>query len=315
VGLLAGRRIRAAERQGPFDILHFHTQAAAYTSLARMRRTPAIVSIDCTQHLASQEAASRVAELSYRPNIIHDGFVFRAAAAITATSQWAGRDLAAVYPDCAAKLHVIPYPVNLDAFGRDWIDERRKRTRGADNRTRVLFIGGDFPRKGGPELLDAWCAGGFAGRAELDLVTDWPIRADEVPAGVNLVGGVQPYTDRWLDLWRRADLFVMPTRHEAFGMVFQEAAASGIPAVATRINAIPELVEDALTGLLVGPGDRRALAGAIGTLLDSPDLRHRMGSAARHRIERCGAPASYAAKLGSIIERLPRPEDDQRRAR
>src|SRR5712692_5955724 len=50
VGLLAARRITAAERQGFFDVLHLHTQATAYASVARMKRTPAIVSLDCTQH-------------------------------------------------------------------------------------------------------------------------------------------------------------------------------------------------------------------------------------------------------------------------
>src|SRR5207247_1794603 len=68
VGLLASRRIAAAERSGSFELLHFHTQAAAYASLERMKRTPSIVSIDATQQLASREAASPLARLTYQPN-------------------------------------------------------------------------------------------------------------------------------------------------------------------------------------------------------------------------------------------------------
>ena len=69
-------------------------------------------------------------------------------------------------------------------------------------------------------------------------MTDWPLDATVLPPGVKNIRGVRPYTSAWRDLWRRADLFVMPTRHEAFGMVFQEAAVAGIPAIATRINAL-----------------------------------------------------------------------------
>ena len=87
--LLAARRIAAADRHGPIDLLHFHTQATAYASLGRMTRTPSIVSIDATERQASVEMTSRLARWTYRPNVIHDGRVFRAARAIVATSRWA----------------------------------------------------------------------------------------------------------------------------------------------------------------------------------------------------------------------------------
>ena len=302
VGWLAARRIKTEERRGAFDALHFHTQATAYASLARMRTTPSIVSLDCTQHLASLEAPSRLARASYRASIVHDGHVFRAATAIVATSRWAARDLAAGYPDCASKVRVLPFPVDVDAFGRNWIDERAARARQArDYRPRVLFMGGDFPRKGGTELLDAWREGRFNECAELDVVTDWPLQPATIPAGVSITRGVAPYSHRWLELWRRADLFVMPARHEAFGIVYEEAAASGIPAIGSDINAVPEIIADGVTGLLVHPGDRTALVRALGALVDSADLRERLGRAARQHVSQRAAVPVYAATLGSII--------------
>ncbi|HZW53089.1 MAG TPA: hypothetical protein VFF00_03595, partial [Candidatus Elarobacter sp.] len=78
LGWLARRRLRAAERHGGFDVLHLHTQSAAYTNVARMARTPAIVSIDSTSRLASLEASSAAGRWSYKPNVVHDGIVFRA---------------------------------------------------------------------------------------------------------------------------------------------------------------------------------------------------------------------------------------------
>jgi alpha-maltose-1-phosphate synthase len=304
VGLLARRRMAAAERHGAFDLLHFHTQATAYASVVRMRRTPSIVSIDATQHLASREAGSSLARLSYRPNILHDGLVFSGAGAIIATSEWAARDLMADRPDCAHKVSVMPYPVRL-CLDADGIRDRFTRAGSQPRRiVRVLFMGGDFPRKGGPELLDAWRQGAFADRATLDLVTDWPLAGAQLPPGVRCIRGIVPDTPAWLDLWRQADLFVLPTRHEAFGMVFQEAAAAGLPVVATNINAIPEIVQEQQGGILVTPGDRRGLIQAMRMLIDSPDLRLRMGTLAFERIGLQGAPARYASRLEAIIHRL-----------
>jgi len=301
VGLLAARRISEVERRSRFDVLHFHTQASAYASVGRMKQTPAIVSIDATQQLASLEAASPLSKLSYKPNMSHDGRVFAHAAAITATSEWAARDLSVHYPSCAQRVHVMPYPVRTIA-DEAWIRQRSATTvNDPPERVRVLFMGGDFPRKGGFDLLEAWRAGGFASRATLDLVTDWPIPDGELPAGVSVVRHVAPYSPAWFDLWRRADFFVMPTRHEAFGMVFQEAAAAGVPAIGTRINAIPEIVINGVTGMLVEPANRDDLVRAMCLLVESSDLRQRLGSAAFDRIRIVGAPARYASRLESLL--------------
>ena len=309
VGLLAARRIARLERRsGRFALLHFHTQAAAYGSLRRMRRTPSIVSIDCTQQLARRDAESPVGQATYLPNVVHDACVFNLAAAIIATSRWAAADLGARHPACAPKVHVMPYPVRM-CFDDSIVHERELRWRGNPaGRVQVLFVGGDFPRKGGPDLLAAWHAGGFAARADLTLVTDWPMDGYALPDGVQVTPGVATHSTAWLDVWRAADLFVMPSRSEAFGVVFQEAAAAGLPVVATRINAVPEIVDDAKTGLLVSPLDPKALVTAMSTLIDSVDLRQAMGRAARARISKA-TPAAYADRLQTLIGGILGPHD------
>jgi alpha-maltose-1-phosphate synthase len=166
---------------------------------------------------------------------------------------------------------------------------------------RFLFMGGDFPRKGGPLLVRAWHDAGFGERAVLDLVTDWRLDAESLPEGIRVVRDVKPYTARWLDLWRQADVFVMPTRREAFGMVFQEAAVAGVPAIGTAINAIPELIDDGVTGLLVRPEQGRDLIGAMRACVESADLRLRLGAAARHRMLIMASPDRYAATLHDLI--------------
>jgi glycosyltransferase involved in cell wall biosynthesis len=305
IALLAERRLVAAERKAPIGLLHFHTQATAWASLARMTRTPAVVSIDATERQASLETTSTLARLTYRPNIRRDGKVFRAARAIVATSRWAADDLGALYPDCAPKIHVMRYPVRLACFDPNWPAGRDARARNTHHQpVRVVFIGGDFPRKGGPLLLDAWRDAAFGDRAHLDLVTDWPIDTTLLPGGVRVVRGVTPYSPAWHEVWHSADVFVMPTRSEAFGMVFQEAAAAGVPAIGTAINAIPELVEHGKTGLLVKPDDRGDLISAMRTLIDSAELRVRMGHAARDRMLSIASPEIYARNLNTIIERI-----------
>ena len=77
------------------------------------------------------------------------------------------------------------------------------------------------------------------------------------------------------------DLFVLPTHQEALGTVFIEAGAMGVPAIATRVDGVPEVVKEGATGLLVPLGDSAALAAAITALLDDPARRQAMGAAAR----------------------------------
>ncbi len=305
-GVQAARRIAALEKGGGrFDVIHFHTQATAWASLRRMRRTPSIVSLDATQRLASRGVPAGLARLDYVPGAARDARVFRAAAAIVATSAWALRDLAEDAPELAAKTYVLPFPVSLAGFDAGWTEERHARA-AADPAAplRFLFIGGDFPRKGGPELLEAWRAGGLASLGTLTVVTDWPLGDAELPPGVQVRRGVRSYTPEWLALWRDSDAFVMPTKGEAFGMVFQEAAAAGIPAIGTAIAAIPEMVVDGETGLLVPPGDTAALVAAMRALAASAHGRRAMGEAARRRVERTGSIDHYGERLIAILHRV-----------
>jgi len=303
-GLLARNRLRRLTRAGSrFDVLHFHRQTTAYASLDAMRRIPSIVSIDSTQRCALQLARSPLETRSYRPNVRRDGAIFRAAKLIVSTSAWAARSVREDYPDCTTETAVMPNPVPLPPASDGWIAERDERQR-AGAAPRVLFAGGDFPRKGGFDLLDIWSEARLHERARLDLMTSWPIDGRALPPGVSIHRGVTARTDRWHDLWRCADLFVLPTRDEAFGIALQEAAAAGLPAVATRLNAIPEIVRDGETGILVTPGDRPALARAIGALLDAPDLRRDMGTRGRAFIRASADPERYCAGLAAAIRRL-----------
>ena len=102
------------------------------------------------------------------------------------------------------------------------------------------------------------------------------------------------------------DVFVHPGDPEPFGLVNVEAMAMGKPVVAFAHGALPEIVADGETGLLVPPRDEPAMAQAIRTLLQDPALRHKMGKAGRERALSRFTSAKMVQEVSAIFERVLR---------
>jgi len=101
-----------------------------------------------------------------------------------------------------------------------------------------------------------------------------------------------------------ADLAVLPSHWEGMPGALVEAMRAGLPSVATEVGGIPELIRNGEEGLLVPPGNSAALAEAIGKLLADPDLRTRMGQAARHRFEDAFRVEAMVTRTLEIQERV-----------
>jgi glycosyltransferase involved in cell wall biosynthesis len=131
----------------------------------------------------------------------------------------------------------------------------------------------------------------LAGGGPLRLDLERKVRGLDLTACVEFLG----FRDDLATLLSEADLVVLSTHFEGFGLAAVEAMAAGRPVVATDTSALPELVDAGRTGLLVPPKDPRALAGAIAELLDAPERGRAFGAEGRRRAQRFGLPAAMAA--------------------
>jgi glycosyltransferase involved in cell wall biosynthesis len=138
---------------------------------------------------------------------------------------------------------------------------------------------------------------------ELDLVTGGEA---EVPAGITarVHRGLRPQSDRLVDLYRKADIFVLPSRGDCMPQAVTEAIACGLPVVATSVGSIPEMVTDGVNGHLVPPHDPRALHQALTRLVDNPRLRHLMGHHSRVLAEQVYNANANNRRIFGLMKRL-----------
>uniref|UniRef100_A0A7C3EX41 Glycosyltransferase family 1 protein n=1 Tax=Candidatus Methanomethylicus mesodigestus TaxID=1867258 RepID=A0A7C3EX41_9CREN len=107
------------------------------------------------------------------------------------------------------------------------------------------------------------------------------------------------------DLYRSSEIYAFPSVwQEPFGLGLAEAMACGVPVVATKVGAVPEIVEDGRSGVLVEPGDPRALADAVAALIEDEGLRKRLAREGRKRIEERFSIASHARALYGIYRSM-----------
>lgn len=278
--LRARRALGRALAAAPHDALMFHTQVTALFSLGLMRRVPTIVSLDATPinydsvgaYYGHRPAGSGLLD---RQKYALNRRVFEAAAGLVTWSEWARDSIDRDYGIDRSRVRVIA-PGAAPAYFE--VGKRRlaqPETAETDRPVRLLFVGGDFTRKGGPLLLECM-RGPLADRCELHLVT----HAEVTPQrSVTVHRGVGPNSPELLRLFAEADLFVLPTMAECLAVVLMEATAAGLPVITTDVAALGEAVLPGESGLLIRRGDVSALRRALEALVGDAQLRRRMGQA------------------------------------
>ncbi|MHB8233647.1 MAG: glycosyltransferase family 4 protein [Solirubrobacteraceae bacterium] len=199
--------------------------------------------------------------------------IYASARMCAAASHWTADSLLGDYELPDERVVVVGFGANhrASATERDW------RT------PRFLFVGIDWERKGGPQLLRAFARlrEGLP-QATLDVIGGHPPLEQE---GVTFHGvlsqSVQRERDTTLDLFSRATCFAMPSQVEPFGIAYVEAASAGLPSIGSSVGG-PSDVIGADGGLVVAPDDEEALLDAMLTLSE-PATAQRMGDAARAR--------------------------------
>jgi glycosyltransferase involved in cell wall biosynthesis len=144
----------------------------------------------------------------------------------------------------------------------------------------------------------------FAGQERLSEEVDHRIESSELLRGrmTRL-----PHVAEVGSVYAASDVIVMPsTEPESFGLVAAEAMAVGLPVIASRIGALPEVVDHGRTGILVDPGDATSLLEAMRTLSFSPSLRAEMGREGRMRFERYYRIDGYTKEFNRTYDDLLR---------
>jgi glycosyltransferase involved in cell wall biosynthesis len=284
---------RLLRRARPYDVLHAYTQNVVLCSTDMLAAGPSVVSTDATTtqgayHLPYRRPTRFTAPM-LAPVQRVERRVYEAATLVVAQSEWAASSLRSVYGVEPDRLFVIPFGLEVGPQ-----PERRP----APGLPEVTFVGTNLDRKGGHRVLRAFRAH-LRDRCVLNLVTREPVAPEP---GVVVHNDFTPGDPRLPELLARSSVFAFPTEMDNSPYSVLEAMRAGVPVVTTRVGALPEMVVDGVSGVLV-PHDDAALAHAIGELLDAPDRAARMGEAGRERVESLfDARVTTAALLEVLVE-------------
>ncbi|BAY93091.1 MULTISPECIES: glycosyltransferase family 4 protein [unclassified Tolypothrix] len=252
-----------------YSVMHLHTQVMALLALEYMKRVPTIVSIDFTAALKYREMQDVSFQWTYAPNISLEKRVFDAASQIVTWSEFAKQSVIEDYDINENKVIVIPPGVNLSALESD----NNSADKNSDN-CNILFVGGDFKRKGGHDLLKVFLEN-FSNIAILHIVTKEAIECSH--HRVRVYNNISAYTPEWKSLYQQADIFVMPTYSEGLPQVFMEAMGFSLPIIATNLPQMKEVIINDVTGFMIHPGNKNELAKMLKILVENPILRIEMG--------------------------------------
>ena len=288
---IAGEKL--ARRSDEYDlVVQLHTLMGP--GLPPIQNRPYVLHTDNTYRL-SERGWSWWAPMKGRRRdtwVAMEGAVYRGAAAVFPRSEWLRRSLIDDYGCDPDRVVRVGGGANLrlpTLAHRRW------------DRQRALFVGKDWERKGGPDLLKAWPQVRKALPAACLQVVGILRPPRRLPEGVQWLGIVQD-RDRMRRLFAEATVFVMPSRFEPWGHVFYEAMGSGLPCIGATTCAMPEIVTPDV-GVCVRPGDNDALSDVLIRYLSQPELARTHGTAGWRAVETGHTWAEVVDRMAPHLER------------
>jgi glycosyltransferase involved in cell wall biosynthesis len=231
---------------------------------------------------------------------------------VIAVSQHTSQHLIGVEGAPPDKVHTILNGIDFDRV-RVPDPEASQRLRGefgADSANLLLIAARIHPEKGYDILLNAMpMIQRNGGRPSLLLVAGaGPLEAHYREMARSL--GIEKHV-RFLGfrqdlpaLMKAADVFLLPSVAEAFGLVLAEALYLGVPVIASRVGGIPEIIDDGVDGILVPPGNAESLAAAVTSLLAHPERRQALAGAGRDKVVQRFKFSDMVRAYESLYERL-----------
>lgn len=239
---------------------------------------------------------------SLRQSLALEREALRNAALTVYTSEWAAVGARKSEPSVAQRIRVIPMGANLVS------DPPSPEPRGFPPPViKLLMIGVHWENKGGPVAIEALRELGRRG-IDTQLVVCGCEVPEEISDGNVVREGFLNKNDprqraRLEEHLRTADLFILPTRFEAYGIAFCEAAAYGIPVLGSRTGGVPTIVREGETGFLFDLDEGAdAYADRIEQLVRDPATWQRMRSAARKRYEEHFTWKAFVQRLMAEVE-------------
>jgi glycogen synthase len=305
--------VRRLLRTHQYAAIHvfFSLPTGALLPLAGIGQTPVIVSLRGSD-VPGYDPYNVTIQCMHRVLLPLTLWIWRRADRVVAVCESLGRLAEVSCP--GIRYSVVPNGVDLDLFY-----PATRTAHAVEQKTapvRCLAVARLVERKGLGDLIRA-----FAllprGRFELEIVGEGPdallLRQLTEELGVSREIRFSGSLDRRAvaERYRAADLFTLPSGAEAFGNVFAEALASGLPIVGSNVGGIPELVEHGVNGLLVDPGKPESLAQAIRYLAEDPELcsqmRIRNRAKAEARLEWSQVTGRYLSIYESVLDQLRYP--------
>ena len=298
--------VRAFKEQQAIDynIIHSHYWLSGWVGaeLARQWRIPHVIMLHTSARAKNHHLGYRV-EPEIRAETEQQ--VLAAANLVVAATQNEKQELADFYSIDPRKIAVIPCGVDLDTF-RPLLKPFARRALNLDGLPVVLYVGRLGPEKGVEQLLEAAAIISRERPIQVVIVGGEDADKGEVQHLQSLSRklGIAEMTrfhsaveqDELPLYYSSADVLVLPSQYETFGLVAAEALACGLPVIASPVGAIPQLVQEGKTGFLLESSRPADLATTLVRFIDDEHLRQRLSASAR--------PAVSGLSWSKVAERL-----------
>ena len=290
-------------RQGQFDLLHTHLPRADwYGALAALLVTPHLPLL--TSKHDDEPSRKRLLVRTI------DRLASKRARYIVVISEWLQQFLVQHEGYSSENIICVPYGLpEIAAIGSYRREALRKSFLPQGRSFLVGTVGRLVPQKGHIHLLHAIShVIRVCPHVHFILIGDGELRLDLEKAATQL--GVSSYvsflgTRRDVyQIMEALDLFVLPSKWEAFGLVLLEAMRASRPIIASACGGVPEIVVNNQTGWLVPPGNSRALASKIIEVLETPSLLEKAGAAGRNRQQELYSLSSVVGRIDSLYSEV-----------